>query len=82
MDHCWDFHCCIHGVDEWLRPGTRYTYVIRCGECGHLYNSKFSLWWAYVKGGWRVPPTLRTKLKMLTVKADAILFCPHCIHDF
>jgi hypothetical protein len=89
-EDCWEYHCAMHDVDEWLVPGAKYTYVIRCGECGHLYDSKFALSWAFFKELWpamrktpyqdRVP--LLTRLGNAIRKADDITFCPLCTHDF
>lgn len=48
-DRCSNLHCHSHNVDE---PGRGY---IICTECGHLYPTRWHLWWRRVR---EMAPTL------------------------
>lgn len=73
-------HCYWHDVDE---PGPGY---IRCYECGHLYRTARELRRAYRRQSFTVPrcevPWWRIGWRALFIRADKIVFCQECIHDF
>lgn len=81
-DACADWHCYSHNVDE-LSGG-----YIRCLECGHVYLHRRSLWWANVRGVWKLrqygslPRMLLWTFWTMFERPDKIVFCQECLHDF
>lgn len=78
--HPWDpgDHCYIHGCEPiWGEP-----YMI-CGECQHCYRTSEELllyFWGLVRLANNDPDMDRPE--DYPVKADDVLFCPLCLHDF
>lgn len=74
---CAKIHCYIHNVDE-----DAGKYYLRCFECQHMYLTKRDLRHDYRQIGRQLDSLLRDRIRALFTRADDIMFCPACSHDF